>query len=354
MRTLFKTFPTVVALLLPVGPLIAQPLYLTNQHMDISFRYDAGAVGSNQLNLVLQYNAPASTTVSNDQFYIVGAAAAKKTVPANPDFAFLGSAGAPIWILPKTQDPLRPYLGISAEDSSVAVFDNPMRLELVDVQGPGNFTLYDIPTSTPVVNLVFSNGVVSSTHDSVDAMLNSHAHFNWAFSTNGLYRVTFRGVGSPVGTGTNLVGRDVTFAFQLLPLRPWETWISTNWAPATLDDIAGPGMDPDGDTVVNAMEYALGMNPNLSSPVGLPVFSLLQTNGQSYGAMTYTRVKAATDAVIQVRSTSSLNAPVWTTLTNLAGVVDLGDREQLTVFDHVPVAGGAARFYQFQVNLNYP
>jgi surface-anchored protein len=353
MKTSLKNICAAAVVLFAVGPLAAQPLYLTNQHMDIWCRYDAGAVGSNQLGLVLQYNAPAITTVSNDQFYIVGGASAKKTIPDIPDFAFMGPAGAPIWILPHIQDTTRPYLGISAADSSLAAFDT-MRLELVDVQGPGNFTLYDIPDSTPVVILSFSNGVVSPTQYSVDASLNGHAHFNWAFSTNGLYRVTFRGVGSPMGTGTNLVGRDVTFAFQLLPLRPWETWVSTNWPPATLDDIAGPAANPDGDRVLNVMEYALGLNPHELSTNGFPTASLVTTNSQTYGALSFTRVKAATDLVYEPSARSTLTGGDWTVLTNVMTVVDHGATETVTVRDDEPVGTHAARFLQLRVKLNYP
>jgi len=331
----------------------AQVTYLTNQHMDFRFAYDAAASGTNQLNLVLGYD-PGPNLVSNHQFYIVGTTNAKKTIPANPNFAFLGLAGAPVWILPKTQDPLRPYLGVSAEDISGNDFDGSMRLELVAVEGPGNFFVYDIPGSTPVVEMMATNGVVSSTANHTDTFVGSHEHLNWAFSTNGLYRITFRAVGSPAGTGTNLIGREVAFAFQLLPLRPWENWVSTNWLPATSADIAGPAADPDSDQVVNVMEYALGLDPNAQSTNGFPSASLVTTNGQTYGALTFTRVKAALDLVYEPSARTTLTAGAWTVLTNVMTVVDHGTTETVIVRDDEPVGAHAARFLQLRIKLNYP
>jgi surface-anchored protein len=353
-RARFAWLPAIL-LALAVNYGRAQGLWLTNQHMDLRFQYDAAASGTNQLNIVLTYD-PGPVLVSNHQVYITGHTNARRTIPANPDFAFLGPAGAPVWILPQTQDPLRPYLGISAEDIPDGVFDNPMRMELVAVEGPGNFFAYSVSGAgnPPNVKMMFTNGVVSPAHRIAETLIGSHEHNNWAFSTNGLYRVTFRCVGSPAGTGTNLVGRDVAFAFQLLPLRPWENWVSTNWLPATASDIAGPGADPDGDRVVNVMEYALGLNPNEPSTNGFPAASLVTTNGQTYGALTFTRVKGAADLVYEPSARSTLTGGAWTVLTNVMTVMDHGATETVTVRGDEPAGAHAARFLQLRVSLNYP
>ncbi|MFN3407406.1 MAG: choice-of-anchor M domain-containing protein [Limisphaerales bacterium] len=336
-------------------PTAGQVLTLTNQHMDIRFQYHPAASGTNRFSLVLGVD-PGPVLLSNYQFTITAHTNAQRIIPANPNFAFLGPAGAPVWILPQTQDPLRPYLGVSAEDISPADFDNPLRLELVGVEGPGNFFVYSVSGAgnPPDVKMVFTNGVVSPAQFFSTEFVGSHSHNNWAFSTNGLYRVTFRAVGSPAGTGTNLVGRDVAFAFQLLPLRPWESWVSTQWPPATPGAIAGPAADPDGDGLVNAVEYALGLDPNAPSHSGRPFAGLVNEGGQTYGTLTYTRVKAATDVTYEPVVRASLTDENGTLLTNVVSVVDLGPTERVTVRDAPPVSASSARFYQLRVRLNYP
>lgn len=335
----------------------AQVAYLDHQHMDFRLAYDAGADGTNKLNLLLGYNNGTEIfTVSNSQVYIIGNTNAKKAIPANPNYAFLGPVGAPIWILPQSQDVTLPYLGVSAEDIPVGEFDNPMRLQLVSVEGPGNFFAWSVSGAgnPPTIKMIGTNGVASPDYNAMEPLLGSHEHNNWGFSTNGLYRITLRTVGSPTGTGTNFIGRDVAWAFQILPLRPWESWVSTNWLPATATTIAGPNADPDGDGIPNALEYALNLNPNVASSNGLPTCSTFTTNAQTYSALTFTRVKTATDLTYQPSATGDLTSGTWTPLTNIVSLIDKGATEAVTVSDFIPVAGNTTRFYQLRVQLPYP
>jgi surface-anchored protein len=351
-QTLFRSIFSVV-FLLPVA-LSAQVTYLTNQHMDFRLQYDASAMGSNRLNIILGYDPGQRAT--NDQVYIVGNTNARITIPSNPNFAFLGAAGAPVWVLPQSQNTALPYLGISAEDIPNGVFADPMALELVSVEGPGNFFAWAVSGAgqPPDVKFIATNGVVAPDFYTAHPFIGSHEHNNWGFSTNGLYRVTLRANGQFLGDATNTIGRDVAWAFQILPLRPWEEWISTNWPPATASGTNGPSADPDGDGIPNALEYTLGLNPHVAATTGLPTFSLITTNGETYGVLTFTRVKAATDIDYLPSVRSDLNSSAWTTLTDVVSVVDHGDTETVTVRDAVPRSASAARFYQFRARLNYP
>jgi surface-anchored protein len=332
----------------------AQVTYLTNQHMDFRLQYDASATGSDRLDVILGYNP--GQRASNTQVYIVGNTNAKTAISANPNFAFLGTAGSPVWILPQTQNTALPYLGISAEDIPNGVFTDPMQLEVVSVEGPGNFFAWSVSGAgqPPTVKMIVTNGVVAPGFDHADVFIGSHEHNNWGFSTNGLYRVTFRANGQFPTDTTNTLGREVAWSFQILPLRPWENWIATNWLPATASITNGPAADPDGDGIPNALEYALGLNPNVASTAGLPSFSLIATNGEIYGALTFTRVKAAADMDYLPSVRGDLTGGDWTTLTHIVTTVDHGETETVKVRDVAPVASNVARFFQFRARLNYP
>jgi hypothetical protein len=338
----------------------AQVTYLTNQHMDFRLQYHPTAEGSNRLDLIVDYDPGIRGT--NTEIYIVGQTNAKTTIPGNVNFAFLGTPGAPVWILPQSQNIHLPYIGISAEDGKyptdipAGVFDSPMALELVSVEGPGNFFVWSVAGAgqPPNVKMIATNGIIPAPYNAATIAINNHDHNNMAFSTNGLYRVTFRARGQFLGDTTNTLGRDVAWAFQILPLRPWESWISTNWPPATASSTNGPAADPDGDGIPNALEYALGLNPHAVSTTGLPAFSWVTDGGETYGALTFTRVKAAIDIDYLPSARSELGNLDWSLLTNVVSVIDAGDTEIVTVRDFSPASANNARFYQFRAKLNYP
>ncbi len=348
-----KSFHLVIALIVNLGA-HAQVTYLTNQHMDFRLQYDATANASNRLGIILGYDP--GQRITNDQVYIVGGAGAQRNISFNPNFAFLGAGGEPIWILPQTQEAGLPYLGISAEDIPSGVFANPMQLEVVSVEGPGSFFCWSVSGAgqPPVVKMIVTNHVVTPGFDHANVLIGSHEHDNWGFSTNGLYRVTFRANGQFLTETTNTIGRDVAWSFQILPLRPWENWISTNWLPATASSTNGPAADTDGDGIPNALEYALGLNPNLASTSGLPTFTLVSTNSDAYGALTFMRVKAATDISYEPAVRSDLTSGDWVTLTNVVSVTDNGATETVTLRDFAPAATNVSRFFQFRARLNYP
>ena len=332
----------------------AQVTNLMNQHMDFRLQYNATAIGSNRLDVILGYDP--GQRVTNTQSYIVGNTNSRVAISSNPNFAFLGAPGDPIWILPQSQNVTLPYLGISAEDIPNGVFTDPMEMELVSVEGPGNFFAWSVSGAgnPPNIKYIATNGVVSSQFKIANPFIGSHEHNNWAFSTNGLYRVTFRANGRFIGDTTNTIGRDVAWAFQILPLRPWENWVSTNWLPATASSTNGPAADPDGDGIPNALEYALGLDPHTTSAGGLPTFSFVTTNSQTYGALTFTRVKSATDISYEPSVRGALDSGTWTTLTNVVSVIDNGATETITLRDFAPSATNASRFFQFRARLNYP
>ncbi len=321
--------------------------------MDFRLQYDAAATGSNRLNVILGYDP--GQRVTNTQAYIVANTNAQLTVPGNPNFAFLGSPGAPIWILPQSQNVTLPYLGISAADIPNGVFTDPMDLELVSVEGPGNFFAWSVSGAgnPPNIKFIATNGIVSTQFNKATPFIGSHEHNNWAFSTNGLYRVTFRANGRFLGDTTNTIGRDVAWSFQILPLRPWENWVATNWLPATASSTNGPAADPDSDQIVNVLEYAFGNNPNTALYTNAPAVTFVTASGTNYGALRYVHATNATDLTFDVRASSVLGG-TSASITNVSSTVTNGTTESITVRDTISQDAATNRFYELKVKLNYP
>ncbi|MFO1487396.1 MAG: choice-of-anchor M domain-containing protein [Verrucomicrobiota bacterium] len=334
----------------------AQIIDIDHQHADFRLQYLPTAEGTNRLDIILGYDTGTEhLTATNQQVCIVGGPAAKLFIPSNPDYAFLGAPGAPVWILPQSQNLSLPYLGTSAEDIPLGVFDGPLNLELRSVEGPGNFFAWANTGAgqPPIIKFICTNGVVATNFNVMNPFTGSHEHYNWGFSTNGLYRITYRVTGRRLGETTNIIGKDVAWAFQILPLRPWEEWVSTNWLPATGTNITGAGADPDGDGTVNLLEYAFGNDPRVALATNAPVVTFVNDNGTNYGALSYRHATNATDVSFEVRADDT---PVWLTetLTNIAAVITLDGAESVTVRDSTPREQAPHRFYQLRVRLNYP
>ncbi|MFC8848013.1 MULTISPECIES: choice-of-anchor M domain-containing protein [unclassified Micromonospora] len=129
---------------------------------------------------------------------------AETPVPDDPRFAFLGTAGSRIWLLPMTQDPdlLWPGWNTTTLDEGVFTGDK-VRLSLLDVQGPGNVTLFTQDAfGGPIIKFRGDDGLP----DAIDVPVHTHAHANWAFSALGGYTLTFqadatRTDGTTVSTG---------------------------------------------------------------------------------------------------------------------------------------------------------
>lgn len=335
----------------------AQVVYLDHQHMDFRLQYNPAAEGTNRLDIILGYDTGVDHfTATDQQVYIVGNTNAKLTIPANANYAFLGTPGAPIWILPQSQNIALPYLGTSAEDIPLDVFNGPLNFELISVEGPGNFFAWANSGAgqPPTLKFICTNGVVSTQFNVMNPLTGSHEHYNWGFSTNGLYRITFRVTGQRIGQSTNIIGKEVAWAFQILPLRPWENWVSTNWLPATTTNIAGAGADPDGDGIVNLLEYAFGNDPNVALYTNVPAITFVTDTGTNYGALRFLQATNATDLTFNPVAVDSVTSATWSSLTNTVSVVTNGATQTVTVRDSVPKEATTNRFYQLRVKLNYP
>ncbi|MEV6367174.1 choice-of-anchor M domain-containing protein [Micromonospora musae] len=131
-------------------------------------------------------------------------------VPDDPSFAFLGSPGTQIWLLPMTQNPdlLWPGWNTTTLDSGVFSGDQ-VRLSLVDVSGPGDVSLFmqDV-FGGPLVKFHSRDGLP----DALDVPVHTHAHANWAFTAEGRYTLKFQ-ADAELTDGTEVSTGPVDYSF---------------------------------------------------------------------------------------------------------------------------------------------
>ena len=132
---------------------------------------------------------------------------------------FLGNGpGDATWVLPQSRSDAdifdAPYLGIGADHVSTGVFaDNRLTLTLIDVDGPGWFSLYRTSLTVLQVFMTSSDGI--SAADTIEVEAGRHRHFNFAFSAPGEYRITF--MASAVHLENGPVTDQATFVFHVIP-----------------------------------------------------------------------------------------------------------------------------------------
>jgi hypothetical protein len=126
----------------------------------------------------------------------------------------------------------------------------------------------------------------------------------------------------------------------------FEDWATRNALPVGQD---GPSDDADGDGLPNAVEFALGSDPNGENGDRLLAGTVVEVEGQSYPAVTFTRSKTASGIVVEVDAASDLSFDVALELVE-ESVVDLGDgTERVTV--RTASAAGAATFFRARAVL---
>lgn len=136
---------------------------------------------------------------------------ARTQVPGTASYSFLGAPGAPLWLLPQSQDEAAALgvvsLGHSAASIAPGTFTDDITLQLTALAfspEPGNadaghFALFSNDAlGIPTVLLDSRDGF--SAVDVVSIAPGAHRHFNWAFSQPGLYRLTYQVSATRTGT----------------------------------------------------------------------------------------------------------------------------------------------------------
>ncbi|WP_432941244.1 choice-of-anchor M domain-containing protein [Kribbella sp. CA-253562] len=120
-----------------------------------------------------------------DTVVLQASAKAQVTVPADPAYSFLGTAGKKVWVIPQVQQAGIPWPGWNTQDTEVAQrVDREVTWSLQGVKGPGTFTLFlnsDFGKPAPV----FDSRKPLPQQTGVD--VGTHVHGNWTFDAEGTY-----------------------------------------------------------------------------------------------------------------------------------------------------------------------
>lgn len=129
---------------------------------------------------------------------------------------------------------------------------------------------------------------------------------------------------------------------------PYEVWRQSNFSVDDLADanVSAPVADPDGDGVVNLMEYALALDPLQAGSEHLPVGDYLQQNGNSVFVFSFVRANAARDITYTVEVSDDLLA--WQDSTLPMETVDQGNGTS-TVRLSIPLPAVSKRFMRLRI-----
>lgn len=201
-----------LAALLTTGLASQAQTYLWEGHTDVGIVYEDDAwnlpIGQHEATPPMEY-AP------NEAILWVDLLAAYNTVPANPQFSFLGTAGSSVWILPQVQDPSLLFLGFGTEELPSGLFVNDqVTLSLSAVRAPGQFSVFENDVfGNP--NIIMNSGDGITGADSLVLPAGGHQHVNWAFSTPGTYEVDFNASGTLVDGNVFTASGPITYTFAV-------------------------------------------------------------------------------------------------------------------------------------------
>jgi hypothetical protein len=209
----------------------AVPAVLSTEHVDIRVIYE-----NQQLGFRIHDETHDADFEPNQALLHVKTEAGVPR-PKGSQWDFLGTdAGSTVYVLPQDRsfDPALLYLGTSGEDIDEGTFatyfeaDSRIQAEgefikisLVNVQGPGQYSLFQTDAAGQPTKLWMSTSAPPADGNAVFIVSSGDRHDNMAFTALGIYAVTFQ-ASAYLGPGaTNPVFSDeVTFYFYVGNLGP--------------------------------------------------------------------------------------------------------------------------------------
>ena len=250
--------------------------------LDLEVAYEAG-----EFEIVL-LDETAMREVEPHDAILAAAPAALEPVPNDPNFAFLGSPGQVIHILPQNEIDGILFLGIAGDELPMGEFTgDSVQLHLTRVNGPGNVFLYNVDgLGMPTVFFNSSDGIDVS--DAFPVTVGGHSHQNWGFSQPGKYEVTLQVAATKAAGSQGVMSDPVTVVFDVRTPEVFAhgeldvevVYEMGEWEIALLDEVGMREIEP-GDGLLKAAHNSERMIPADSAfgflgTAGDPIFVLPQ------------------------------------------------------------------------------
>ena len=188
------------------GGTSGDPVVLTTEHVDLI----APVYESGELELRAKVGTAADHTFHDPADVLVHVLpAAASTVPNGDTYAFLGTAGAPLWLIPETQNPEVVWAGWSTEELAAGTFaGDSVDMRLVGAEGPGTVEVFQTTGFGSITRIFSSEESLPARQQSVG----QHVHANWAFSAEGSYTLSFE-VSATTADGAAVTTGPVEYSF---------------------------------------------------------------------------------------------------------------------------------------------
>lgn len=164
-------------------PIVAGSVELSSGHVDLGPRF---VDGTWQLLIHDTSTGPPVWREPADVVFRIGDVG-RSVLPDDERYSFVGAQpGAPVWVIPQTENPGVVWLGWNTQDPDVMNrVDRGVRLRLVGADGPGKVSVYLQSGNLSGPKVLWESD--STTTEPLWVDVNTHTHANWVFSEPGVY-----------------------------------------------------------------------------------------------------------------------------------------------------------------------